>query len=476
MRSRWSIPLAAALGGLAALNFAPYRLPLAMWISVAGLFWLANRLQSARRRHVLAVGAIYGLAFMGTLIWWMNAVSSGAYVALVLVEAGFFAVIFWALRRVAPNPFALAGVWVVGELLRGSIPFSGFPWGRLAHTSLDTPLDAWVRLIGMAGTSLLMALVAALVVRRLAMSFVAAVVVLTIGAVLPTGLASPTGETRTIALIQGNTPGPVNSWPLGEIFDLHVAATDTIDRDVDLVIWPENGSDLDPFTNPAARLELIGLSARVNAPLLIGAILNGPSKTTAYNAGVVVDEHGPWPDYYVKQNIVPYGEYVPFRQLLGPVVPRFDRDIPRDLLPGHRPGAMNVANMIVGDTICWDIAYDKAIADSIGQGANVIVVQTSNASFMDFGRATQPEQQWDIARLRAIETGRWVLVPSTNGVSGMIDANGQVVKRAPTQQSATLIHDVPLASGTTRGIWSRIPVLALAVVLSVARFLRRRST
>src|SRR5690606_12729719 len=123
---------------------------------------------------------------------------------------------------------------------------------------------------------------------------------------------------------------------------------------------------------------------------------------------------------------------------------------------------------VLGDTICWDVAYDDVVGGSIEHGAEMIVVQTSNASFMDFGRGTQPEQQFAISRLRAIETGRWVLVPSTNGVSGIIDAHGEVVERAPLKESATMIADVPLADGVSWGVSARTPAIIVATVLTLA--------
>ena len=144
--------------------------------------------------------------------------------------------------------------------------------------------------------------------------------------------------------------------------------------------------------------------------------------------------------------LVPYGEYVPFRRALCGIVPRFDRDIPRDMLPGDRSGALRVGDFTVGDTICWDIAYDGIVRETVKAGAQMLVVQTSNASFTG---TSQPTQQWNISRLRAIETGRWVLVPSTNGISGIADASGNEKARAPLHEPATLSADVPLAGGLT---------------------------
>jgi apolipoprotein N-acyltransferase len=151
----------------------------------------------------------------------------------------------------------------------------------------------------------------------------------------------------------------------------------------------------------------------------------------------------------VKRKVVPYGEYVPFRQVVGPLVPKFDRFIPRDMLPGDQPNVLTAGGVTFGDTICWDIAFDGLIREAVAGGAQMLVVQTSNASFTG---TAQPEQQFKISRLRAIETGRWVLVPSTNGISGIIDATGHVVARAPMHEPATLSASVPLAMGSTLGV------------------------
>jgi len=450
-----AILIALALGVVSTGAFEPLAIPGLMILTLAGFFALLRTLSGASARLVLAVGFSFGLGFMGPLIWWMNAVDRWAWVGLVLFEAAFIAGVSLALRSGVHGkfwPIWAAAIWTAGELLRGSVPLSGFPWGRLGHTAIDTPFEGWVRLVSIAGTSFLMAVLAGLLVvavtERRWWPLAASAAVIAVGTVLPTGIASA-GQSRTIAVVQGNTPGDFLSWPRGEIFDLHVAGTRKIDQQVDLVLWPENGSDLDVFTDPVARATVTKLAADVDAPILVGAILNGPTDKTAYNASVKVDKKGPHKDFYVKQNVVPYGEYVPFRNALGRFVPRFDRDIPRDMLAGDRPGVMSAGKMTVGLTICWDIAYDAAVRESVNRGAQFLAVQTSNASFMDFGSGVQPQQQWAISRLRAIETGRWLAVASTNGISGVVDPTGHVVQQAPVKEPATLVQDIVLANGRT---------------------------
>lgn len=453
MRALVAIAGSAVAGVLAAFNFAPWNIPGTMLVAVAAWLWLLRRSAASRVRTVLAMGFAFGWGFMGPLIWWMNAVDPAAWVALVIAQAVFYAVIAWALRSVQRLPWWplwAAVVWAAGESLRGAVPFSGFPWGRLVHTTIDTPLDAWVRLIGMPATSALLALCAGLVVtaieRRRRLVPVSAVFVGVVGVslLLPTGIAG-SGEQYRVGVVQGGTPGPFLQWPRGEIFQLHLAATQQIDEPVDMVLWPENATDIDPFTRTWAADALTEAVEEVGAPILVGGLLDGPTNATAYNAGFVWSEDGPG-DSYVKRQLVPYGEYVPFRQQLGDLVPRFDRDIPRDMVPGEEPGSVRIGDATIGDTICWDIAYDGVVREAVDGGAEFLVVQTSNASFEG---TSQLRQQWNISRLRAIETGRYVVVPSINGISGVVAPDGSVVAEAPLLDAATIVETVTGATGRT---------------------------
>lgn len=464
-RLGWKIawPAAVLLGVLSSLDFEPVTLPFAMVVGVAGLVWLARCLRDARKRTVAVTGVMFGLGYMGPLIWWMNAVSSGAYGALVLAQTAFFVPIMLALRaavRLRAWPLWGAAVWVTGEWARGRFPFTGFPWGRLAHTSIDTPFASYARLVAMPGTSAVLFVVAALllivvtdrrrVARGSAAAGIAALVV--VGTLLPTGIAGAAG-TRQVALVQGDVPGVFLTWPRGEIMQLHVAETERLIGRIrsgevpkpDMVLWPENATDIDPYNDRSISGQIETLSALLDAPILVGGIFDGPTPETARNSGVVWTADGPGARYD-KLKPVPFGEYVPFRKEAGFVVDRLARDIPRDMLAGDQPGAIRIGDTLIGDTICYDIAYDSVTRRAVDGGAQMIVVQTSNAAFTG---TSQPEQQYDISRLRAIETGRWVVVPSTNGISGVVDPTGRSVQRAPMHEPATLSARVTLASGTT---------------------------
>lgn len=494
MNGRRALGAVLALGLLASTAFDPLQLPGAMLLAVGGLFLLLRHLpESTRLRLAIGLGFVFGLAFMTPLIWWMRAVGPGAHVGLVLAESVLMAAIvpaLWAVARRPGWPLWMAAVWTAGEFVRGSFPFSGFPWGRLAHTSIDTPLASIVRVLGTGGLSFVMALLAcALVVaaeqrewRHRVIPLVAVAATFAVGSVLPTGLAGNAGE-RTVAVVQGGVPGEFLQWPPGAIFALHAKATQRLINQIDagearrpdIVLWPENSTDSDPINDPAVKRRIESLSADLRAPILVGGIFDGPTVDTAYNAGVLWTAAGPG-QRYIKRKPVPYGEYVPFRDSIGRFLPVFERDIPRDMLAGQDVGLIDADGALLGDTICYDIAYDGVVRDAIDAGAQVLVVQTSNAAFSN---TSQPEQQWDISRLRAIESGRWVLVPSTNGISGVVNADGEVVKRAPYDTPTVLTVDVPLASTRTLASrWGSSIDLAIVVValggLAAAVIARRR--
>jgi apolipoprotein N-acyltransferase len=147
------------------------------------------------------------------------------------------------------------------------------------------------------------------------------------------------------------------------------------------------------------------------------------------------------------------------------------------MVPGTEAGVLDLAGTTIGDVICFEVAYDGVVHDVIDGGAELLVVQTNNATYMGTG---QVEQQFAIARLRALETARYVVVVATNGVSGIIAPDGTVVERAPTRETAVLEMDVPLRTGLTPAV-RLSPVLEMGLVLlgalavSASIFLDRRA-
>uniref|UniRef100_UPI000A97CC55 apolipoprotein N-acyltransferase n=1 Tax=Peterkaempfera griseoplana TaxID=66896 RepID=UPI000A97CC55 len=312
-------------------------------------------------------------------------------------------------------------------------------------------------------------------------------------AVALAGLAVPVptkgDDTAEVAVIQGNVPHPGMDF-LGRpmaVLNNHVRATERLAADVaagrrprpDVVIWPENSSDLDPFTSPEAYAAIDRAVRDIGVPVLVGTLVDGPDNQHVRNEGIVWDPvKGPGASY-TKQHPVPFGEYVPFRSVLSKFITRLNR-VARDFYPGTTNGVMQLGPVRIGDVICFEVAYDEIVRDSVDAGGRVLVVQTNNATY---ARSGQPEQQLAMSRLRAVEHGRAVLIAATSGISAIIGPDGSVQQRTAELTPAELTAKIPLRDGRTLadrlGAWPEwtiaiVGLLSCAAGIPRSRFRIRR--
>ncbi len=172
---------------------------------------------------------------------------------------------------------------------------------------------------------------------------------------------------------------------------------------------------------------------------------------------------------------MPYGEYIPFRGSLIPSTYGKLRTVPRDMVRGTSLEPLRVAGVRVADAICFDVAYDDGIAGQVARGAQLVTVQTSNAMF---SRTAQLDQQFEISRLRALETGRWVVVAAINGVSGIVRPDGEVVASVPRREADVLVETVGLSTSLTPavrvGLWPSRFALTFLAVHTIVVFLAYR--
>ncbi len=482
---------AGAVGcGLAvSVSFPPTDVTVAMPLGLAGLMVLTRGVSG---RAGTGLGVLFGLGFMLPLLSWITIIGPDAWVGLSILEALFFGLLGWAwarLRAVPWWPLGVALTWVTVESLRGVIPFGGLPWGTLAFGLVDTPVARYGRLGGTALVSFVVVLAVALLVwtveqrarpRAALLTAAGALGIVLVSVVLPSSAAGPAGTVQ-VAAVQGNVPGE-GMDPFAEqraVLHNHADATLQLAAEVDagsrprpdIVIWPENASDIDPFTDQAAADEIDAAVRAIGVPTLVGAVVDGPEPDEVQNMGIVWSpDTGPG-DTYVKRHPVPFGEYIPFRDVLTRFIDRLEQ-IPRDFAQGDRPGVLELGPVTIGDVICFEVAYDGLIRDVVDGGAELLVVQTNNATYAGTG---QLAQQFAMSRYRAIETGRTVVVAATNGISGIIAPDGDVVQESDISTRALLQAEVELAEGRTAGVrfgfWVEL-VLALggavAVVLATA--------
>lgn len=499
MPARALLALVSGLG--LSLAFEPVALPVLVPFALTG-FALATRGLTPRTGWV--PGLAFGLGFYFVHIYWMRqSIGTDAWLALAGVEMLFYGALGAAatvLRRLPGWPVWLAAAWVAMEVWRSGWPFSGMPWGRLAFAMADTPVAPALAYVGMNGVSFLLALagfVLALVLeagaRRRRFLAGAALVVVCGVVLLPALVPHQLAErgTVTVAAVQGDVPGPGNDilYDHRGVTDNHVRATIDLAERVaagsvpapDFVLWPENSTATDPFRDASVRESIEAAVAAVDVPVVVGGMVDS-GDDHVLNQGIVWDpETGPG-DRFTKQHPVPYGEYIPLRHLMPESFTRSGRLalIDRDMLSGTREEPLRVAGVEVADAICFDVAYDDVSRGQVLRGAELMTVQTSNASFIF---TDQVDQQFAITRLRAIETGKYLVVASTNGITGVIAPDGEVLDVAERRTTSVLVQEVGLRPGVTPGVrvsgWlgTVSPVVtAGGLLLGVLAYRRRRKS
>jgi apolipoprotein N-acyltransferase len=321
-----------------------------------------------------------------------------------------------------------------------------------------------------------------------AVAFAATLGVCVLPAVLPLDPVPAGSPTATVAAIQGNVPRErnlakqLNDWT---VTLNHVAATDALARKVaagqaaapDLVIWPENSTDDDPSLDPAVYTEITSAAAAINRPILVGAVLQDPQR----NASVLwLPGKGPVAAY-VKQRLVPFGEFIPFRSLISKITSLTALQ-PNDFVPGNKTVVLSIGQIRLGSMICWEVGFDSIAQSEVAAGANLLAMPSNDATYERVGETTgETGQQLAMARIRAVEHDRAVVVASTTGYSAIIAPDGHLMARSGTWVQAELQARLPLITYTTladrAGSWPEyviVAVTAAAVVLSAWPLARRR--
>ena len=496
-------PLWAVLAGLLlALAWQPYGVWPLLLVGVPALTLLVRGL---RPRRAFGLGYLFGAAMLAVTVGWVHVL--GVWVAglLVAFESLFFGVVGVALMLVSRLrwwPVPAAACWVAVELAYGRVPFGGFGWTRLAYAAVDTPLAGFFPVLGVAGVTFAVALLGQLLAwtllrlhatRRAAPrparragrvvlpAVAAALALVVLGTALRSFQVEPlagTAGTVAVGVVQGNVPGrgiealgrarSVTNNHLSESVDLISRARLGQVPMPDFLLWPENSTDIDPLIDPITQVTVAGAAAVVGVPMLVGAVTEGPGPDERQTTAMWWDPQRGVLATYHKQNLVPFGEWIPFRKQLLPLVPIL-REVGAQSVPGTKPGVLDVQAggrpLKVGDVICFELAYDRTVHAAVKAGAQVLVVQSNNATY---GGTGQIEQQFAITRARAMEARREIAVATTNSVSGLIDRDGRVVRRTDEFTAAGFVASLPLRSALTPalvvgpGLEAALALLALA--------------
>ncbi|MGV8968891.1 MAG: apolipoprotein N-acyltransferase [Microbacteriaceae bacterium] len=476
---------------LSAVPRAPLRLWMAVVIAVAAgpimdagfpdrdlwpltLVGVALYLIAFRGRNfwgAFATGFVGGLSFYLVHIEWASLfLGPVPMLSLATLESLFFALgasLIALAYRVVPAvwpstvatlsllPIVIAGLWTAREALASVWPYGGFAWGRVALSQSESSFSELFGWLGISGVSFVLVALVALTYEAIRLpaagALARATVVVTTASVLlvvPLWPVSHAG-TITVAAVQGaGKAGYFDSREVGDLLTAQVDATRPLfGKDVDVVVWPESGTDISPLNSEYAARVFDFVTENMDAPLISGAITERDGNL--YNSSLLWKAGVGATDLYDKKHPVPFGEYVPDRAFWRQFAPDLIDLIGREYTPGTTDTVFDVDGVIVGVNICFDITDDQILTESVEEGAQIIFGQSNNA---DFGRTDESVQQLAIARIRAIELGRTVVNISTVGTSAIIGPNGETINELEWFTPGAMVEEVPLANHQTLAV------------------------
>ncbi|MGV6394593.1 apolipoprotein N-acyltransferase [Pseudomonas caspiana] len=479
--------LAVVAGALTTFALAPFDIwPLAL-VALA-LFYLG--LRDLSPRQALGRGWCFGFGLFGAGTSWIY-VSIHNFGGASVLLAGFLMLLFiaciawffalpawlwarWIRRNEAPlaDALAFAALWLVQEAFRGWF-LTGFPWLYSGYSQLDGPLSALAPIGGMWLISFTLALTAALLCNlprlRARKSFLAAGVVLLFAPwVLSLALksyawTSPAGAPLKVAAIQGNIEQQMKWDPQQLNAQLALYRDMTFrSQQADLIIWPETAV---PVLKESAEgyLKMMSQFAGERGSALITGVplreLSGRGEYRYYNAITVVGEGD---GTYMKQKLVPFGEYVPLQDLLRGLIAFFDlpmSDFARG--PSDQP-MLQAKGYQIAPFICYEVVYPEFAAGLSAQSELLLTV--SNDTW--FGTSIGPLQHLQMAQMRALEAGRWMIRATNNGVTALIDPFGKITTRIPQFERGVMYGDVvPMHELTPYLRWRSWPMVFVCVLL-----------
>ena len=475
--------------------FVPGLAPMSAWpstlLSIAALLYLMHR---KSQQSAFFIGWLYGVGLFGAGVSWVYVsiqvhgqappLLAGTLTALFCLGLATLTGLQMALYRrcsrgrKTPSPLLFAAIWVLFEWLRSWL-FTGFPWLYAGYIALDTPAAGWAPVVGVYGLSFLIAGLSA-AIGSLALNTAsdlrkrgaeASIWVIIILTGMPLSAVSWTQDRSaplTVAIYQPNIPLE-KKWDRRYFRAIQQQYTDNSRpyfKNTDLVLWPE--SALPTYSDRIEDyLGLISTEATETGTTLITGIPTRDAQG-GYNSIVAL---GLGAGEYRKQKLVPFGEYVPFEENLRGLIQFFDLPM-SNFIPGPNvPPILSAGPLKVASFICYEIVYP----DFVWQGARdaALLVTVSNDSW--FGHSIGPLQHLQMARFRALETGRPLLRGTNNGVSAIIDHKGDLLVATPQFEEVVITGEVQPKTGLTPLMWlGSTPILAFFGLLIVAAAYRRQ--
>ena len=486
--------LAILAGAIVPFAFAPFKLALLAPLALVLLMLCWYQVSPGR---AFLRGWLFGLSMFGIGVSWVS-ISMIRFGGMDMALSYFLTSLFVAFLALFPaltgylgRKLALRGkhkaareylliipaMWMLVEWFRGFI-FTGFPWLSLGYSQIDMPISGFAPLFGVYFVSFATVMTAGLITYMLLLgkeSLVRAVPALVILWLVPGLLkhmdwSTPVGKPIKISMIQGNIPQDKKWLPEQRqaTLDLYLRLSRE-HWDSNLVIWPETAVPA-LYHQVLPWLRNVAQEARMNSSeLLVGIPIHDKRKNKYFNAMVSL---GLQEKFYEKQHLVPFGEFIPLKKYLGGILDFFH--IPMsDFSAGDDKPVLLVGGQYAGISICYEDVFGDEVAKALPDAKYLI--NASNDAW--FGDSIAPHQHLQIARMRTLETGRYMAISTNNGISAFINNKGKIIAEAPQFKTDVLTDTIqPMEGMTLYSIFANIPVVLMAILmLGIAAFLGRKS-
>ncbi|RJX71669.1 apolipoprotein N-acyltransferase [Vibrio sinensis] len=463
--------MAAFVGASTTLAFAPYQ----MWpLAILSPLFLLLLLSKQSPKKAAWIGYAWGLGQFATGISWVHVsidtfggMPKIASVFLMTMLIGYLAIysalFSWSLNRFFPTTnrvrllLAAPALWLVCDWLRGWV-MTGFPWLWLGYSQIDSPLANFAPIGGVELLTLLLIICAgaftyAIEQRQWLHLFIPGVILATGYGLNAVSWVTPNPESTTkVALIQGNVDQaqkwlPSHRWPtIMKYTDLTRA-----NWDADIIIWPEAAIPAFEF-EIGSYLSNLDSAARMNHSAVITGVVNQGDDKQFYNSILTVGEtdNGEYSfdvsKRYNKHHLLPFGEFVPFGEILRPIAPFFNLPMSSFSRGAYIQPNIDANGRHLAAALCYEIIFGEQIRQNITDDTDFILTLSNDAWF---GKSDGPLQHMEIARMRALEFGKPVIRSTNNGITAVTDYKGEIVKQIPQFETGVLKADVVSTTGNT---------------------------
>ena len=454
--------VAAIAGTLFSFSFEPFGLWFLAPISYAIFL---HQCTSSSAKNLYGNAFLFGFVSSALTLWWAGKYVGLLPLAFLALLHGLFYLPLGLLGKYTHNILWFIPAILAIEEFRAIFPFGGFSWMRVAFSQADAPYSSVISIGGAVLLSAWVLVIASLMV-NCRTSYLLVILLMIF---IPTALNNSYSSSDQISFagVQGNTP----SVGLGfndraeAVFNLHLSQSKRVSSNtVDVIIWPENAVDVDPFANSPVSQAIENLTSTLSTPLIAGAItrINGRLE----NVSLMYDENGEVVSYYSKRYLTPFGEYIPLRPIARLVSPFVD-DV-SDFSVGTQRDIHRVSGFTLAPIICYELLSDSLVRTA-ARSAQALVAQTNSATFAG---TAESSQQLNITRLRAQENAREIVSVSTVGISAHIDINGRILDQTDENVAAIIRGEVRANSGQTlaNSLGGLAPVAVISLFTLLALF------